>query len=156
MRNKEYVRRITISLPSELLEELDSIVSEKSYSSRSQAVSEMIHSRLMDHKQKKDDSVMVGTVTLFYNRKALGLQNKLSDMQFEHIDEVISSLHVHLTYDRMMEVILVQGPASILQSICDEMMSVKGVITGNLQLMAALIPPLHPLSKNMNHSADSQ
>ncbi len=156
MRNKEYVRRITISLPSELLDELDSIVSEKSYSSRSQAVSEMIHSRLMDHKQKKDDSVMVGTVTLFYNRKALGLQNKLSDMQFEHIDEVISSLHVHLTHDRMMEVILVQGPASILQSICDEMMSVKGVITGNLQLMAALIPPLHPLSKNMNHSVASQ
>lgn len=150
MRKKDYVSRITISLPSELLDELDSIVSEKKYGSRSQAVTEMINSRLLDHKQQKDHSIMVGTITLFYNRKAQGLQNKLSDLQFAHIDEVISSLHVHLTHDRMMEVILVQGPVGVLQFICDEMMSLKGVITGNLQLMAAIIPPLHPLSEGMD------
>lgn len=147
-QKKEYVSRITISLPQELLDELDSIVFEKKYSSRSHAVSEMIHSRVIDHKQKRDDSIMVGTVTLFYTRKAQGIQNRLADLQFEHIDEVISSLHVHLTQDRMMEVILVQGPARLLQSICDEMTSLKGVITGHLQLMAAVIPPVHPLTPN--------
>lgn len=147
MRAKEYVSRVTISISSALLDDLDMIVREKSYSSRSQAVSEMIHSRLVDHRQKQNDAIMVGTVTLFYNRKSAGLQNRLADLQFDHIDEVISSLHVHLTHDRMLEVILVQGPASALQRICDDMMSVKGVITGSLQLMAAMIPPIHPLPR---------
>lgn len=142
---KEYVSRITVSLSSELLDELDSIVSEKKYGSRSQAVSEMLNARIIEHKRTQDDSVMVGTITLFYNRNVHGAQSKLADLQFGHIDEVISSLHVHLTHDRMIEVILVQGPASTLQSICDEMKSLKGVITGHLQLMAAIIPPLHPL-----------
>jgi CopG family nickel-responsive transcriptional regulator len=44
-----------------------------------------------------------------------------------------------------MEVILVQGPASRLQSIADRMVTSRGVITGRLQLTTAIIPPVHPL-----------
>ncbi len=39
---------------------------------------------------------MVGTITLLYNRLTRDLQKKLADLQFKHINEVISSLHVHL------------------------------------------------------------
>jgi CopG family nickel-responsive transcriptional regulator len=42
-----------------------------------------------------------------------------------------------------MEVILVQGPARKLQAIANEMIAQKGVLTGQLQLLAAVIPPLH-------------
>ncbi|MBQ1764825.1 MAG: hypothetical protein IIZ92_18275, partial [Aquincola sp.] len=74
-----------------------------------------------------------------------GLQKQLADLQCEHIDEVISSLHVHLAQNQMMEVVLVQGPAAKLQAIANEMTAQRGVVTGRLQLMAATIPPLHPL-----------
>jgi len=47
----------------------------------------------------------------------------------------------------MMEVVLVQGPATQLQAIANEMGSLRGVLTGRLQLMAATIPPLHPLPR---------
>jgi CopG family nickel-responsive transcriptional regulator len=43
----------------------------------------------------------------------------------------------------MLEVLLVQGPASQLQTIANEMIALRGVITGHLQLLAAVIPPLH-------------
>jgi CopG family nickel-responsive transcriptional regulator len=43
----------------------------------------------------------------------------------------------------MLEVILVQGPAAKLQAITNEMLAQRGVITGRLQLLAAVIPPLH-------------
>jgi CopG family nickel-responsive transcriptional regulator len=66
-------------------------------------------------------------------------------LQCHHIDEVISSLHVHLMNSQMLEVVLVQGPASKLQAIADGMSTLRGVITGRLQLMAATIPPVHPL-----------
>jgi CopG family nickel-responsive transcriptional regulator len=67
------------------------------------------------------------------------------------VAEVISSLHVHLSEDQMLEVLLVQGPASQLQAIANEMIALRGVITGHLQLLAAVIPPLHapnPVSKD--------
>lgn len=146
MHKQGAISRITISIPSALLEALDGIVTEKHYRNRSQAVAEMIHSSLVDHQKTHENAVMVGTITLFYDRTSRDIKNKLDDLQFKHIDEVISSLHIHLANDRVIEVILVQGPALRLQNICHDMMSLKGVITGNLQLMAAIIPPLHPLS----------
>ena len=68
-------------------------------------------------------------------------------MQYRHIDEVISLLHVHLMHNQTMEVILVQGPVKTLQRIADEMISRRGVISGKMHLVASLIPQLHPFSQ---------
>ena len=143
-RSSGFVERISISMNPDLLLELDEMVSSRGYESRSQAISDMVNQQLVEHKRELGDEVMVGTITLFYDRGTRGLQRRLSDLQYDNIAEVISSLHVHLTEDKMMEVILVQGPAPKLQGIVDAMTSLKGVITARLQLMAAVIPPLHP------------
>lgn len=138
------VSRISMSLPEELLLALDQMVTERGFASRSQAISEILHQSLVEHKRQQGDEVMVGTITLLYDNTAPGLQKQLSDLQFRHIDEVISSLHVHLMHNQTMEVILVQGPAATLQRIADQMITRRGVLSGKIQLMAALIPPVHP------------
>lgn len=139
----ETVSRISMSLPPALLEELDRMVESRGYDSRSQAIGEMVTYQLAEHKRKLGNDVMVGTVTLLYDRLTRGLQKKLADLQASHIDECISSLHVHLKQDQVMEVILVQGPARKLQKIANEMIAQKGVLTGQLQLLAAVMPPVH-------------
>lgn len=141
------VTRISISMPEELLNDLDAMVADRGYDSRSQAIGTMITEQLLEHKRQLGNEVMVGTITLLYDRTVRGLQKQLSDLQCAHIDEVISSLHVHLANKQMMEVVLVQGPATQLQAIANEMGSLRGVLTGRLQLMAATIPPLHPLPR---------
>jgi CopG family nickel-responsive transcriptional regulator len=138
------VSRISMSLPEELLSELDRMVSARGFLSRSQAIGDMLHQFLVEHKRELGDEVMVGIITLFYDNSVPGLQKQLADMQYQHIDEVISSLHVHLMHNQTMEVILIQGPARTLQMIADEMISLRGVISGKMHLIAALIPPLHP------------
>jgi CopG family nickel-responsive transcriptional regulator len=138
------VSRISMSLSEELLGELDAMVAQRGFGSRSQALSDMLHQFLTEHKSQRGDELMVGTVTLFYDNSVAGLQKQLADLQFRHIDEVISSLHVHLMHNQTMEVILVQGPVRVLQRVADEMISRRGVICGRMHLVAALIPPLHP------------
>lgn len=140
------VSRVSISLPPPLLAELDRMVESRGYESRSQAIGEMVNYQLSEHKRRLGNEVMVGTITLLYNRLTRDLQKKLADLQFQNIDEVISSLHVHLTEDQLMEVILVQGPAAKLQEVANEMIKLRGIITGRLQLLAAVIPPVHPLT----------
>ncbi|MBV8667466.1 MAG: nickel-responsive transcriptional regulator NikR [Burkholderiaceae bacterium] len=136
------VGRISISLDQDLLAELDSMVQQRGYESRSQAIGDMVNHQLIDHKQQLGNSVMAGTIALFYERHTRGLQQRLADLQYRHIDAVISSLHVHLAEDKIMEVLLVQGPARKLQAIADSMSIMKGVITCRLQLMAAVMPPI--------------
>ncbi len=143
--DSKLVSRISISLPEKLVTELDSMVEERGFNSRSQAIADMLHKSLIEHRREYGNDVMAGTITLFYKNAVPGVQNKLADLQALHIDEVISSLHVHLANNQTMEVILVQGPALKLQEIADNMITCRGVISGSMQLIAALIPQVHPL-----------
>lgn len=145
-KSSSLVSRISVSLAQELLVELDGMVACRGLDSRSQAISDMINQQLVEHKRQLGDEVMAGTITVFYDRSVPGLQKNLSDLQFKHIDTVISSLHVHLAENKMMEVLLVQGPAQNMQDITNEIIALRGVVIARLQLMAAVIPPLYPLS----------
>lgn len=141
------VARMSVSLPEELLAALDGMVAARGFASRSQAIGDMLHQSLLEHRRELGRDVMVGTLTLFYDNSVPGLQKKLADLQSENIDEVISSLHVHLMGNQTLEVILVQGPPPDLQRIADEMITLRGVISGRMHLIAAIIPQLHPLPK---------
>jgi CopG family nickel-responsive transcriptional regulator len=143
---RQVVSRISVSLPELLLRQLDRMVLARGFESRSQAIAEMVNRQLLEHRQVLGEDVMAGTITLVYDHSTPGLQKQLADLQHQHLSEVISSLHVHLMHAHTMEVILVQGPAQQLQRIADRMLTCRGVITGKLQLTAAIIPPLHPLA----------
>ncbi len=140
------VSRISLSIPEELLRELDTMVDERGFASRSQAVATLLHRSLVEHRNEVGNRVMVGTITLFYGHQPHGLQQRLAELQRRHIAEVISSLHVHLMNNQTLEVILVQGPAPKLKAIAAQMITERGVISGRLDLAAALIPQLHPFS----------
>jgi CopG family nickel-responsive transcriptional regulator len=146
-RISKSVSRISMSLPETLLNDLDDMVRARGFDSRSQAIGDMLYRTLVEYKHEVGDEVMVGVVTLFYDNSVPGLQKSLADLQVRHIDEVISSLHVHLMHDQTMEVLLVQGPGHKLQTIADEMISRRGVLSGKINLIAALIPQLHPFTK---------
>ncbi len=137
------VKRISVSLPPAVFDELDRLVVARGFENRSQAISEMIHQSLTDHYQDHGDRVMAGTITLFYDESKPGLLQALAEIERSHIAEVISKQHVLLEDNHTMEVILVQGPASRLKAIADELITCKGVRSGKLTISSALIPPIH-------------
>jgi CopG family nickel-responsive transcriptional regulator len=141
------VSRISVSIQPSLLEELDSMVTDRGYASRSAAVSDMVNAQLVEYKRKLGNKVMVGSITLHYDRTVPGLQKQIAELQFAHIDEVISSLHVQLSKNQVMEVMLVQGRANRLQKIADELATRRGVISGTLQLLTAIMPPIQAAEK---------
>ncbi len=143
--SKQGVSRISVSLPESLLIELDQMVGERGFESRSHAISSMIHHQLMDHRHEHGNDIMAGTINLVYKHRTPGLQKQLSELQHVYIDEVISSLHINLMDAQTLEVILVQGPAQRLKEITHKLESCRGVISGKLQMSTALLPPVHPL-----------
>ncbi len=140
--DKAGVGRISVSLPAALLEDLDQLVIQRGYNSRSQAIAEVVHAQIVESRNELDDDVMVGTLTLHYDRSVRGLQTRLADLQYQHIDEVISSLHVQLSQAQVLEVLLVQGRGSRLQEIAQRMLTCRGVLGGRLQVHAAAMPPV--------------
>ena len=141
------VNRISISLPDNLQADLDEMVVKRGFSSRSQAINDMLRQHVAEHQRQTTNEVMAGTITILYNNATLGLQKTLAALQYQYLDEVISSLHVHLMDNKTMEVLLVQGPAQKVQDIADRIITLRGIITGKLQLMAAVLPPIHPMTQ---------
>ena len=136
MKDKE-TARFSVSLPQELLDELDAMVSDKGYSNRSLAIADMVRANLVEHRQGRGAQEIAGTITLLYDHHKRHLQALLTDMQHDHTDVVISTLHVHLDHDNCLEVLVVRGEAEVVQNLADTLIGAKGVKHGRLTVTAA-------------------
>lgn len=139
----EQLRRVTISMTEDTFQQLDQLLTERGFDSRSQAISEMIHQQAAEHLGKKGSQVMAGTLTMIYDESKSSLLRDLSRICREHITEVISSQHILLEDDHVLEVLLMQGPANRLRQIANELVTCKGVKSTHLALTPHLLPPLH-------------
>jgi CopG family nickel-responsive transcriptional regulator len=135
--------RLSVSLPSELLTQLDAMVSERALPSRSQMIAELIRHALAEHGESRANTVLAGTVTLIYRADSGRVRQALAQTESRYIKEVISSQHVLLEEDQSLEVLLVQGPSKRLKALCDDLRRVRGVQSIKLVTTTALLPPLH-------------
>jgi CopG family nickel-responsive transcriptional regulator len=139
----ESLRRVTISMGEDTFQILDRLVTERGFDSRSQAISEMINQQAAEHLGKIGTQIMAGTLTMIYDESKSSLLRDLSRVCREHITEVISSQHILLEDDHVLEVLLMQGPANMLRQIANELVTCKGVKSTHLSLTPHLLPPLH-------------
>lgn len=132
MKQHESVARLSISLPPSLLEQLDEMVAAKGYTNRSLAIADMIRAQLVEHRQKFGQDEIAGTITLVYDHHKQHVQETLTDLQHDHHDLIISTLHVHLDHHNCLEVLVVRGKAARIKKIADELIAAKGVKHGKL------------------------
>lgn len=138
--------RLSVSLPADLLDELDAMVAERDLPSRSQMIAELVRHALAEHSEVTPGAVLAGTITLIYRADRGQTRQDLSRMQSTYLKEVISSQHVFLEDDQSLEVLLVQGPSERLNALCDDLRKIRGVKQLRLVTTRALLPPLHEQS----------
>jgi len=138
---KPKLARISITVPETTLTALDEKIVEQHYESRLQAIVDMINKHLIDDQAKRNE-VMVGTLTLLYDVSSKPVRHQLFELQQAYIAQVVSSLHIQLDDQKILEVMLLQGKSSDLKSISQKFTALKGVIKGHLELMDAVMPPI--------------
>ena len=128
----EQAARFSASLAPALLRDFDQMTREKGYSNRSLAIADMIRDQLVEHRQKSGNEEIAGTITLVYDHHKQHVQATLTDIQHDHHDVIISTLHVHLDHHNCLEVLVVRGSAGVVRKIADELIAAKGVKHGKL------------------------
>ena len=86
----------------------------------------------------------MGTVTLIYDHDARLLPEKLTDIQHDHHEVIISALHAHLDQNSCLEVVVLRGKSRAVQQLADRLISTKGVQHGRLVMSAPEIVSHHP------------
>lgn len=126
--------RIGVAIDSGLLAKFDDLIAKRGYTNRSEAFRDLIREELVQKTWESPESEVVGTVTLVYDHHVRMLHEKLTDMQHEHHQQILSTLHVHLDHDNCLEVLVVKGKAKSVQTIAEKLISMKGVKHGRLIL----------------------
>jgi CopG family nickel-responsive transcriptional regulator len=139
--------RIGIALDSDLLERFDRSIASRGYTNRSEAFRDLIRDRLVSERTSAPDAIVVGTVTLIYDHHAHGVTDKLTELQHEHHELVVSTSHAHLDRDSCLEVLIVHGKAERVQHLADSLLGLKGVQHGRLVTTV----PAHALEPGHKH-----
>ncbi|HEY7528353.1 MAG TPA: nickel-responsive transcriptional regulator NikR [Candidatus Deferrimicrobiaceae bacterium] len=124
--------RFGISLDKKLLDKFDGLISRKGYGNRSEAIRDLIRDSLVRDQWEGGTAEAVGTITLVYNHETRELAEKLTDLQHDYFERIVSTLHVHLDEHHCLEVLVVRGKAADLKRIADRLIGTRGVKHGTL------------------------
>jgi len=126
--------RFGVSLDSDLLEQFDRLLDELKYENRSEAIRDLIRSKLVEKRWEDTDEPMAGTLSLVFDHHQSDLAQKLTEIQHDYHDLILSTLHVHLDHHNCLEVLVLRGPGHKIRDLSQRLISTKGVKHGKLGL----------------------
>jgi CopG family transcriptional regulator, nickel-responsive regulator len=117
---------ISLSLPNELLEQLDTILGEDRNANRSEVVRQAVRLYLTLYNELgKINGNVIATITVLYDKAE---ENKeLFRIQHEFDDMITAYLHAHLSETSCLEVMVVKGASERLRSLIDGLKANKPV-----------------------------
>ncbi|MBP7127772.1 nickel-responsive transcriptional regulator NikR [Myxococcota bacterium] len=125
------VIRFSASIEEDLFRQFEEATRRRGYSNRSEALRDLIRDSLVREEWEGDQEI-VGTVTLVYDHHVRELSDRLTRLQHDSQEVILSAMHVHLDHDNCLEVIAVKGRASEVQRIADALVGTRGVKHGRL------------------------
>ncbi len=125
------IDRVSISLPKTLLEKFDQLIEKKGYENRSEALRDLIRDLFVEEEWNEDVEV-AATVTLVYEHNTTGILDKLTNIEHENLNNIVSTMHIHIDKENCLEVIALRGKASVVKSIGEKIISIKGVKYGKI------------------------
>ena len=130
--------RVGVTFPPELLKELDEIIEDMGYESRSKAIQDAVASFITEQRLlRKEKGKKAGVLVMVYDHTIKGLEDDLIESQHHHRQVINSVLHVHLSDKECLEAVAVKGNAEDIRELAQELTTRKGV----KQLRSIIITP---------------
>lgn len=131
------IERVGVSLDKKLLSMFDKLIAKRGYQSRSEAIRDLIRQQISSERLKNPKARAVAAVCLVYDHHSTKLMDRLIDLQHSHLLQTISSLHIHLDEHDCLEVIVLRGRVGEINKMAENIVSLKGVKLGRINLVAA-------------------
>jgi CopG family nickel-responsive transcriptional regulator len=126
--------RFGVSIDGTLIKKFDALIKRKGYTTRSEAIRDMIRDGLVEQEWETENRETVGTITIVYNHHTRELEHALTEMQHKSFHQIVSALHVHLDAHNCLEVLIVKGKSQDIKKIADRLIGTKGVKHGKLTM----------------------
>lgn len=130
------LERHTIAVPRSLFAAFDKRNKRRGYRNRSEAIRDLIREALVEEEWADPQASVAATATIVYDHHTPALTAKLTGVQHEYGDTIVSAMHVHLDHHTCLEVLVLRGKAKDVRKLADALGSIKGVKHAQLTLTA--------------------
>ena len=118
--------RFSVSIDKGLLGRFDRHIGKDGYPTRSKAITDLMRDSLVRHEWKGGKKV-AAAIIIVYDHHRRDLSNRLTHIQHEYHEMVISSQHIHLDHDNCLEIIVVKGEPKNVIELSNRLKATKGV-----------------------------
>lgn len=130
------MERITISLDTELVREFDELIHERGYANRSEAMRDLLREQLRTRVRRVPQTgACVATLSFVYSHHERELGERLTAMQHDHHDLVVSGMHAHLDHEQCLETLILKGPLEAVRRFGETLIAERGVRHGQMNLV---------------------
>lgn len=121
--------RFGVSIPTELIRSFDAYVQRNEYTSRSEAIRDIIREKLIEEawSSAEEGKEVVGTITYVYDHHKRELVDSIIDIQHDFSGLVLATQHVHLDHANCLEVAIVRGDPASLTGLANKLKALKGI-----------------------------
>jgi CopG family nickel-responsive transcriptional regulator len=137
------VERFTISLSDSLAAEFDQWIATRGYSNRSEAFRDLLRHTLKEQQLAEDSALFsVATLSYVYNHHERNLAERLTQLQHDAHEVVVSSMHVHLDHDDCLETLFLRGLTTRIRQLAEKLSAETAVRHAALNLVPLALNPL--------------
>ncbi|QKG29274.1 MULTISPECIES: nickel-responsive transcriptional regulator NikR [unclassified Campylobacter] len=119
--------RFSVSLPKQLLDELDKKVSSQGYASRSEFTRDLIREKIISDSWKNADEDLIGVLTLIYTHHQNDLVVKMMNIEHDACVEITCTTHIHIDHYNCLETLILRGKAAQIEEFSAKIAGLKGV-----------------------------
>lgn len=130
------MKRFTITVDDDLVDELDRVIARDGYQTRSEAIRDLVRLGLRSAALEAGDlGECVGVLSYVYDHEARDLARRLTMSHHDHHDITVASLHVHLDAGNCLEVSILKGATEEVRAFSEAIIAQKAVSYGELKIV---------------------
>ncbi|MBI5359513.1 MAG: nickel-responsive transcriptional regulator NikR [Planctomycetes bacterium] len=123
--------RFSVSLESGVLKKFDAEIKRRKCPNRSKALTDLIRAMFVKSEWTGVRNV-AGVISVVYDHHKRELVSKLLKVQHKFQSTILSTQHIHMTHSDCLEVIITRGKPAYIESLFNELKSIKGIKYTNL------------------------
>lgn len=130
------MQRLTISLDDELAQAFEELMRRKGYANRSEAIRDLLRRELGETTLAEGAARQcVAVLSYVYDHHERQLASRLTDIQHDHHELTVSTMHAHLDHANCIEAVFMRGPTGKVMKFAESVKAQTGVRHGNVHVV---------------------
>ncbi|MFO7832675.1 MAG: CopG family ribbon-helix-helix protein [Halohasta sp.] len=127
---------VSVSMPEDLLDRIDTFADEHGYTGRSEVVREAARNLLGEFEDKRlEDRELIAIVTVLFNYETTSVEEHMMHLRHEHEGLVASNFHSHVGNHYCMELFVLEGRLDEISTFVGKIRATQDTLSVDYSVM---------------------